>query len=119
MATKRLLRFYAPRLAWILIAIFIGLSLLDIWGANTALPEAYKSERTLLWGLALMAISFPSGLIWLLVLTIALRFFNESALSPHAVIVLEWIGAVTAGYMQWFIWGPKVVERWRSVALKK
>jgi hypothetical protein len=74
-------------------------------------------ERHLLAMLALIALTFPLGLAWAVLLNLAGYLWVLTATDlavPDALLTcMVWLGFFGLGYLQWFKLVPALVRRWR------
>jgi hypothetical protein len=103
------------QVAWVAIAIYLLWSMLQVSAQEDVLPAAYETENLVLLGLGLTLITFPSGLLWWLILLGLDEVFRLGLSEGGArAIVWEWVGAFVLGYFQWFWFVPWLLARWRK-----
>jgi len=98
-------------IAWIVLcAVVLGMTEYVLWQS----PQAHDVSLFFLG--AMIVLTFPSGLLLLaLVALLTLTDFTRgvldwlsSALIGHLVI---WAAMVALGYLQWFVWIPRLAKR--------
>ena len=78
-----------------------------------------RSDAMVLFAWAMLALSFPAGLLVSLALAVALQVIDTSAalqwiqLPTWMGVSLVWLFFCLAGYTQWFVLVPRVQRRFR------
>ena len=105
------------RAAWVVAMVAVLLSWLS---GNVSDPPAtaLSGERHLLALLMLVALTFPLGLAWALVLNLTAYLMastGQAVSVPDAWLALAvWFGFFVLGYLQWFKLIPSLLRRWRA-----
>lgn len=108
------------RVVW-LIAM---LAMLVFWvnggfsGTSWTSTTIEEGEHHLLVILVLIALTFPSGLFWVVALNILAYALSAIAYRPPIpdllLISFVWVGFIALGYFQWFRLVPWLWRKWRS-----
>ena len=81
-------------------------------------PLTQGGERHLLALLALVALTFPLGFVWALVLNLVaylLALSGQPFPLPDTWLAFAiWLGFFVLGYVQWFKLTPSLMRRWRA-----
>jgi len=107
--------------AWLLPSVFLlGWALYPfLTGVGNDLPPAYKSERVLVMELWMLALTFPCGLLWLLLVSgiaYAFPYLFSITLGELTVlsIFLTWLSFFICGYFQWYKLLPWIIRKLHS-----
>ena len=100
------------KFAWLLACIAV--LLWDLTSCPQRANPTLMSECSLLAGAMMVILSFPSGLLWLWLVSGSAYLVGQlgmdiSAVSPIANLIV-WIGFVVVGYLQWFILLPWAIR---------
>lgn len=80
------------------------------------LQDAYKAESQGVLLASMIILTFPSGIVWYLLFVSvlsALDIFNI-ARPIFIEILLLWIGFAVVGYLQWFRYGPHLMNKFKQ-----
>lgn len=81
-------------------------------------PDAYKTETQGILLLWMLVLTFPTGVIWYLLFSLILLGLDTFGVQRSIAVEvgIAWIGFVFAGYLQWFVYGPGLKDkfaRWK------
>lgn len=81
------------------------------------LTDVLKTESQMYVLLGMVLLTFPSGLVWLVLFSFVLGTLDYFGI-PSRPLLLEvsvmWAGFVAVGFLQWFVYGPKMLARFRN-----
>ncbi len=104
-----------PRLLWLGACAIVLAWWVIVYGLNAGMPDALKSEAMIYVVIAMTLLSFPSGLVWTIVVAIAARLLHGVGVDIQSSIwvslLFYWASTVVLGYVQWFIAIPRIRAR--------
>lgn len=102
---------YVLRVTWL---VACGLVL---WLTLTTYePNAKESDAAVFFALMMTFLTFPAGLIVMGLVAIGVSMSNAHALlNSDLSFVVFWVLLVCVGYLQWFVFLPKIVKRLRNL----
>lgn len=101
--------------AWLIASVLVLVWWLYTY-ARGDLSDGLKAESQMYVILAMGLLSFPTGLLWAVAFSLVLGLLDQ--LSIFRPLLLEsglmWAGFVVVGYLQWFVFGPWMLARFRA-----
>ena len=100
------------KLAWVLIAIAALVASLLLFDGRT------NSDVDILLGYAMLALSFPLGMVLAAMLSVFARLLFETEgfvfTTSYLWLIVEWLLLFVVGYLQWFTLLPWLWRKWKS-----
>jgi hypothetical protein len=81
------------------------------------LAESLKTESQMYVLLWMAVLTFPSGLVWAALFSLLLGLLDSLGVSPRPLLLevgLMWAGFVVVGFLQWFVYGPVLLTKFRG-----
>lgn len=98
--------------AWVLVAFAVLAGSLLLYDGKP------NSDADVLLGYAMLALSFPLGSVLAAGFGFLARFLFETAghifTASYASMFAAWLALFIAGYLQWFVFVPKLWGWWRA-----
>lgn len=110
------------------IAWLIASALVFVWWIYTYsrgdLSDGLKVESQMYVILAMSLFTFPTGLLWVVVFSLVLSLLNQFGITRPLMLEssLMWAGFLVVGYLQWFVFGPRLLAKfreWRSPSARQ
>ena len=102
------------KIGWLVACAVVLLWWTGAYGLNDEVSPALKSEAMIYVIVAMVALSFPIGLVWTVVLAIGARALHGAGIELETSlwigVILYWLSSLGMGYLQWFV----IVPRWRA-----
>ena len=107
------------RWAWVLCSAAVFFSTLVVYDGTPATRDA---ELILVYGM--MLLSFPAGQLFAIIVAASAYVAESMGYKPilpgrYLGICFEWIAFFAIGYVQWFVFLPRLIRRWRSWRFKR
>ena len=103
------------RAAWLVACCVVLIWWSFAYGMSDTLSATLKNEAQVYLLIPMVVLSFPAGLLWVVVLAGVLRLASTIGLdttwSPLVHAAFIWLGCVIFGYVQWFLVVPALVAR--------
>jgi hypothetical protein len=101
---------------WLLLSGLVLFYWINKWHLSPDIPEAYRLEAQVVLLILMMLLSFPSGILWYLIFPLIILLATKlSIVIPISIEVpILWSGFVLIGYVQWFIYGPRLLKKYRE-----
>ena len=100
------------KLAWVLIAFAALVASLILFDGRP------NSDADILLGYAMLALSFPMGMLMAATLSVLARMLVEAGgyvfTTSYLALIVEWLVFFIVGYLQWFVLVPRVWRWWET-----
>lgn len=102
------------------IAWLVASALVLVWWIYTYsrgdLSDGLKAESQMYVILAMSLLTFPAGLLWAVVFSLVLSLLDQIGVGRSLLLEssLMWAGFVVVGYLQWFVFGPRLLAKFRA-----
>lgn len=96
------------KLSWIVITFLIlGVTLYGFDGK----PNSDIADL-LVW--SMLVLSFPAGLLVSLVYVALDNLFSIWFYTSYLTLTIDWLGFFALGYIQWFLFVPYLIKKWKN-----
>ena len=101
------------KIVWLSACTLVLIYWINIYFFSTDMPDAQKTEAQGILLLWMIVFSFPTGVLWYLAFSFLLLGLDVIGVfrSIPAEVGIAWIGFVIAGYLQWFVYGPGLIDK--------
>ena len=101
--------------AWLLASILVLVWWIYTYSRDD-LSDGLKAESQMYVILAMSLLTFPTGLLWVVAFSLVLSLLDWLSIDRPLLLEsgLMWAGFVVVGYLQWFVFGPGLLAKFRA-----